>query len=33
MLVVNILVVLAIAAAVVLAFLEDAREAHHKKEW
>ena len=33
MLVVNILVVLAIAAAIVLAFLEDAHEAHHKSEW
>ncbi len=33
MLVVNILIVIAIVAAVVLAFIEDAQEAHHKKEW
>ena len=33
MLVINILVIVAIAAAVVLAFMEDAHEAHHKKEW
>ena len=33
MLLINILVVLAIAAAVVLAFMEDANEAHHRKDW
>ncbi len=33
MLIINILVVIAIVSALVLAFLEDSREAHHKKEW
>ncbi len=33
MLVMNILVVLAIGAAIVLAFIEDEREAHHRSEW
>jgi hypothetical protein len=33
MLVVNILVVLAIIAAVVFAFIEDEHEAHHKSSW
>jgi len=33
MLVVNVLVVLAIVAAVVFAFIEDEHEAHHKNNW
>ena len=33
MILMNILVVLAIGTAVVLAFIEDEREAHHRSEW
>ena len=33
MLVLNILVIIAIAAAVYFAFREDVKEAHHKDKW